>query len=235
MERFESLPEPEVTPMDDEMHDELLSPLDRELHELIQRGLTFAANSPQRRKIGNEIVRRIQQSRKLWYEDKPYYEDALMKTWRYFWLNLWEATTSKKKTAFSDRDCHIIARLNAYLRKRLLDGAIAQTKAQKRLEQQFPLDGEWADVAESIPAPQDCEEMQRLRELIKTDPTGELRQTHVRKREDITAQKVLQQRGLDVEPWDRLSDRFQASHSTLSGFYYDKCLPLIKRLFDTGY
>lgn len=230
MERFESLPEPEVTPMDDEMHDEPLSPLDRELHELIQRGLT--ASIVQRRIIGNEIYRKIQQSGKLFYRSDPDYEDAEIEMWRYFWRNLWEADTVE--TPFSDRNCRILARLNKYLRMRLLDYQLKRQAEQKQREQLRDADGQWTDIAESIPAPQGCEEMQRLRELIHTDPTGALGQLHVRKHPEITAQVLLIRRGLHLDGWKDLERDLGVPHSTLNTFY-ERCLVLIKQLFDAGY
>jgi hypothetical protein len=229
MEPFEALPEGETMSMDDEMQP--LSGLDRELHELIQKGLAFPADSPQRRRIANDIVRKIQQSGKLFRSSDPDYEDAEMETWRYFWRNLWQADTVE--TPFCDRGCHILARLNKYLRMRLLDYQLKRQEEQKQREQKHDADAE-SDIAESIPAPQGCEEMQRLRNLIHTDLTGELGLLHVRKHPEITAQVLLMRRGLRDEPWKVLAQEFDVSISTLNTFY-ERCLVLVKQLFDAGY
>ncbi|MGB6166268.1 MAG: hypothetical protein WBF52_01665, partial [Geitlerinemataceae cyanobacterium] len=92
--------------------------LNEELHALIREGLPHPQNSPQRRKIVNRIVRKIQQSGKLLRSSSPHYEDALMETWRYFLRNLWEADTAEP---FSDPACKILNRLNKYLKYRVQD------------------------------------------------------------------------------------------------------------------
>ena len=234
MERCESLPEREETSMNDEGFNQPLSALDQELHELIQQGLTVPANSMERRRKVNEIMRKMQQSEKLFCSSDPDYEDALMKTWGYFCRNLWEPDiVNNVEKPFSDRDCRILARFNAYLKKRLLDYQLQRKKEREKQKQSRLSDGERLDIAETIPAPQGCEKMQQLRELIEDDPTGELRQLHVRNRPQITAQILLMRRGLQETPWKVLAQEFGVSISTLNTFY-ERCLVLIKQLFDAN-
>lgn len=203
--------------------------LNAELHALIQEGLPYPENSPQRRKIKNAIARKIQQSGQLLRRDSPHYEDALSLTWRYFWGNLWEATTVEKP--FSEPTCKILHRLNKYLKYRLLDAEQNARKEQQQRQQHRSPDGEWMDIAESIPAPEPDPIIAQLRDFIQTDPTGELQATHVRRKPEITAQLLLWRRGIEDEPWKDLEADLQTRISTLSDFYQNKCLPLIRRLF----
>ena len=208
-----------------------LSELDQALHQLMQEGLKSPAGSAQRQIVANRMVRLMQQSGKIWHERKPYYRDALSKTWEHFFKNLWEATTSEKP--FCHADCYVMTRFNAYLKMRLLDDSIAQTKARKKQARQKDLGGDAAVAAvERLPAPAPAKDIQaeRVREVIQTDPTGELGQTHVRGRPEITAQLLLRQRGLANEDWKFLAADLSSQVSTLSGFYQKKCLPLLRRV-----
>lgn len=200
--------------------------LNEELHALIREGLPHPPNSPQRRKIVNRIIRKIQQSGKLLRSSSPDYEDVLSETWRYFLRNLWEADTAD---SFSDPACKIVNRLNKYLKFRVGDAdRKARKEWQKRQQSRSP-DGEWQDIAEAIPAPEPDAKIEQLRERIRTDPTGELRTSHVRGKPHITAQILLQRRGLADEDWKILEADFKTRISTLSDFYQKKCLPLIRR------
>lgn len=202
--------------------------LNEELRALIQEGLKYPKNSPQRRKLANEIIRKIQKSGKLFTINSPHYEDALMLVWRSFCRNLWQATTAKKP--YSDPACKIINRLNSNLIHRVRKAEIAaREEEQKRQESRSP-DGEWQDIAETIAAPEPDAQIEQLRELIHTDPTGELRTNHVRGKTHITAQLLLQRRGLADEAWKDLEADLKTRASTLSGFYQERCLPLIRRL-----
>jgi len=217
-----------------------LSELDRALHKLMQEGLRHPVGSARRRIIANKIVRLMQRSGRIWHERKPYYEDALFKTWEYFLKNLWEATTTQinKETGqrngpFCDPDCYVMTRFNAYLKKRLLDGGIAQTKARKERARQTDIGGDEAVAAvERLAAPAPVKDVQaeRVREVIEQDPTGELSKGCVKNRPDITAQLLLRRRGLAGESWALLEADLQARVSTLSGSYQKKCLPLLRRL-----
>jgi hypothetical protein len=228
MEQFE-LPDREFPMSDDCYHIPERDLLNEELHALIQQGLQYPQNSPQQRKIVNILVRKIQQSGRLWRSSSPHYEDALLGTWHYFLRNLWEATKAEKP--FSDPSCKVLPRLNTYLKFRLRDAEIAARKEWQQREQSRSSDGEWQDIVEAIPAPEPDEQIQALRELIDTDPTGELGTTHVRGKPDITAQLLLQRRGLKDEDWKDLAADLKTRISTLSHFYQEKCLPLIRRLF----
>lgn len=201
--------------------------LNEELHALIREGLQYSPNSAQRRKIVNRILRKLQQSGKLWRISSPHYEDALSETWRYFWRNLWEADTADP---FSEPACKILNRLNKYLKFRVRDAdRKAREEWQKRQQSRSP-DGEWQDITETLPAPEPDEKIEQLRELIHTDPTRELRTTHVKRKPHITAQLLLQRRGLADEDWKILEADLKTVTSTLSDFYQKKCLPLIRRL-----
>jgi hypothetical protein len=123
--------------------------LNEQLHRWMDEGLSYPSGSPQRRVLANKIVRSIQRSGKLWKasgEDAAFYEDALMMTWKYFWRNLWEAETAQKG-AFCEPDCNVMARLNAYLQKRVQDLAVKAKEEAKRKAKpiQDQDSGEWID------------------------------------------------------------------------------------------
>lgn len=201
----------------------------QQLKQLVQEVCQYPVNSPQRRKGFNRIIRMIQQSGKLWRAAEPYYEDALQDMWLHFSRNLCEATTAEQP--YCAEGCFIIARLNAYLKRRLQDYATRASQEQKqRVLPTQSLEGEGLDPVEQIPTPEEAPSLlEEVREWVEADELGELGCTHVRGRPDITCQVLILRRLPPETPWKTLAAEFGASVSTLSGFYEKQCRPRLQQ------
>ncbi|MGK7876297.1 MAG: sigma-70 family RNA polymerase sigma factor [Xenococcaceae cyanobacterium] len=173
----------------------------------------------------------IQQSRKLWWERSPHYEDALQQTWLYFCRNLCESVTT---TAYNPDLGSVITWLNSYLKFRLRDlnieKAIDDTTRIQTSDEEF-------DLIAQIPAPAEVPPLlQDLRAWAEADRQGKLRKTHLRDRLDINAQALILYRLPPETAWTALSKRFGVPVSTLSTFYQRKCLPFLRSFCDAeGY
>lgn len=201
----------------------------QKLRRLVQEVCQYPVNGAQRRIGFNRIVRRIQQSGKLWREAVPYYEDALQDTWLHFSRNLCEATTADQP--YCAEGCFIVARLNAYLKRRLQDYATQQREEQKqRMPPKQSADGEVLDPVEQIAAPEAVPSLlEEVREWVETDASGELRGNHVRGRPDVHCQLVILRRLPPETSWKVLATELGLSISTLSGFYEKQCRPRLRQ------
>ncbi|MBD2094457.1 sigma-70 family RNA polymerase sigma factor [Trichocoleus sp. FACHB-591] len=201
----------------------------QQLKQLVQEVCQHPLNSPQRRKGFNRIIRMIQQSGKLWRAAEPYYEDALQDTWLHFSRNLCEATTAEQP--YGAKECFIIARLNAYLKRRLQDYAVQASQEQKqRVLPTQSLEGEGLAPVEQIAAPEETPSVfEEVQEWVEADKSGELGCTHVKGRPDITCQVLILRRLPPETPWKTLAAEFGVSVSTLSGFYEKQCRPRLQQ------
>lgn len=201
----------------------------QELQQLVQQVCQYPVKNPQRRRGFNQIIRRIQQSGKLWRESVPYYEDALQDTWLHFSRNLCETTTAEKP--YCDPNCSIIARLNAYLKRRLQDyGTKATAEQKQRVPQQIDSSGKVLDPLEQIASPVPTPSLlEAVQVWVEADESGELRSTHVRGRPDVNCQVLILRRLPPEIAWKDLAKEFGLSIPTLSGFYEKQCRPRLRQ------
>jgi hypothetical protein len=209
-----------------------LQTLHQQLQTLMEKGLTLPTGDPQRRVLANRIIRLIQQSGKLWRAsgtDQDFYEDALMLTWKSFCRNLWEETTAKTG-AYSKPDCNIVARLNAYLKRRVGDLANeARLEAQQRQQQWLDRESNlWIDPIDQVAAPP--HEPQDLRSAVENwlvrDTTTW--QVHVRGKPEITVAWLIREYLLADRKWKEVSAMALVPISTLSSFYERECRPRLQ-------
>lgn len=199
------------------------------LRQLVQEVCQYPANSLQRRKGLNRIVRLIQQSRKLWRENAPYYEDALQETWLYFSRNLCEATTSAHP--YNPEKGTVITWLNAYLQRRLQDWQRQETEERVRraLPQVSTDTGELLDPLDTVSArPEAPPLVEQIQEWAKADETGELRRIHIKGHPEVNCQELILRRLPPETQWKDLAQEWGLSIATLSGFYEKKCRPRLK-------
>lgn len=198
--------------------------------QLLEETCRHSPDSLERRRGLTKIIRMIVQSGKLWREETDYYEDALQKTWIYFCQNLCEATTAR--SAYDPAMGSVTTWLNAYLKRRLQDGRIQKSEESKKRaflpQSQDDSQEGMANPLENLAGNPDIPPLlEETYSWAEQDPTGELRQTHVKNRPDITAQILILRRLPPETSWEVLSQDLKASISTLSGFYQRKCLPLL--------
>jgi len=215
----------------------VLSALDVELHELIQQGIGFAPDSLERRKLKNELVRRIQQAKVLYQptaEEKPFYADALSTMWRYFLTHLWE---SDRARLFNQPGYWIVGRLNKRLKGELQDLQTKAAKQEQRREQPKLIGGEWLDPVDqlaTLPTSELSSLDRALSDWLKTN--DEIQQVHIRGRSDVTGAIVIQRKLLNDEAWQTVSTALSCKIPTLSAFYERECRPRLQQFCkDNGY
>ncbi len=205
-----------------------------ELRQLVTETCRHKSGSTERQQGLTQIVRVIVKSGKLWKENAPYYEDALQQTWVYFCRNLCEATTGGK---YDPNLSSVMTWLNAYLKRRLQDGRIAQaslaqTASGKKLEADEPI-----DFTETLKAPPDIPPIiETTRQWAQTDPDGELRRIHIQGHPEVTCQFLILQRLPPETSWATMSAKYDLSVSTLSSFYRRQCIPRLRKFGESqGY
>lgn len=202
--------------------------LDEQLRLLVEEACKHPPRSRQRRQGLNEIIRLIQKSGKLWRENTPYYQDAEQLTWLYFSRNICEADTGDK---YDPNRSSVTTWLNGYLKRRLQDcrTEAAEEKAT-RVSGEIPGWDEAIEPVETLEAPPDVPQMlEEVRAWAETDPDGELRRTHIKKRPEVTAQVLILRRLPPETSWKELSAEFGLGVSTLNMFYERQCRPRLRK------
>ena len=202
--------------------------VDEQLRNLVATACQYPPGHLQRQQCLTKIVRLVTQSRKLWYEKNPDYEDALQQTWLYFCQNICEAGTGEQ---YAPQRSSVITWLNHYLKWRLQDVRTFQQKQHHRLisgtAAGVPNKGN-IDMADLTAPPDVPPILEETRRWVLADPTGELRNTHLQHRVDITCQLLILRRLPPETGWEQLSTEFGVTISTLSSFYQRQCLPRLR-------
>lgn len=198
------------------------------LKQLITETCSHPPGSAARQKGMTQLVRLIGQ--RLWSTSDAYYGDALQQTWMYFCRNLCEATTAK--SAYNPEVASPITWLNAYLKRRLQDFKIAQSKQQATIAygRSQSDEGDVLDPVDRLPAPPDIPPwLDQVRAWVAED--AELAEVHVSKHPEATARALILKRLPPETPWKDLAQEYGISVGTLSSFYQRQCLT---RLRDYG-
>ena len=202
--------------------------LDMDLRELVRVARQYPAGHLKRQQALTQIVRLVGRSRKLWTEHSPDYEDALQQTWLYFCQNICEAGTGEQ---YDPDRSSVITWLNRYLKWRLQNFYTArQTQQCRFLSGWIPITVlRTTDCMIDFPASSDIPPiLEETRRWVQADPTGELSSTHLRRRPDVTCQRLILRRLPPETSWETLSIEFGVAVSTLSSFYQRQCLPHLR-------
>ena len=198
------------------------------LKQLITETCSHPPGSAARQRGMTKLIRSI--SQRLWSTSEAYYGDALQQTWMYFCRNLCEATTAK--SAYDPEVASPITWLNAYLKRRLQDFEIAQSKQQATIAYSRSRGDEddALDPVDRLPAPPDIPPwLDQVRAWVAEN--AELAEVHVSKHPNATAQALILKRLPPETPWKDLAQEYGISVGTLSSFYQRQCLT---RLRDYG-
>jgi hypothetical protein len=202
--------------------------LDDRIRQLVTETCHHPRGSLKHRQNFNRLVQAIIQSGKLWWEDTPYYNDALQQTWLYLCRNLCQSTTGGK---YDPTQSQVTTWLNQYLKRRLQDFYIEARQWQKQHTDLPPTqEGQPLNPIEVLPAPPDVPPiLEDTRQWAQTDADGELRRIHVKGRPDITCQVLILRRLPPETDWKTLETEFGCSYSTLANFYQRQCLPSLRK------
>ena len=196
--------------------------LDRQLQQLVAEACSYPAKSLQRRQKLNEIVRVVTKSGKLWRENTPYYKDALQQTWLYFCRN---------PQQYKPASCSVITWLNNCLKWRLQDLRSSVLKEQANtVAGPMPGTEGTTDLVENLPASPDIPPiLEETYEWVRIDPDGELTNTHVKGRHDVTCQLLILRRLPPETSWEAIAKEFNLPPSTAPNFYKRECLPRLRK------
>jgi hypothetical protein len=206
------------------LHDRLLA--------LRAEACQYPRGSVERQIKLDRMVRLINQSGRLWRKNSDVYPDALQRTWLYFCRNLCEATTGE---CYCPEKATIFTWLNAYLKWEIHRLEIEQGKRYKKFIQPYVgSDGEMIDPVENIPSPEaDSSIPPEIREWLWADPSGQLRQRHLKNRPDINCQVLLLRKFFQDDTWETLASEFNIKAATLSCFYSRHCIPKLKEFVES--
>ncbi|MCP6759532.1 MAG: sigma-70 family RNA polymerase sigma factor [Fischerella sp. CENA71] len=196
--------------------------------QLVQDACQHPRGSLERKRKLNKIIYLIQKSGKL----SPTIavsdaEEALQQTWIYFCQNLCEATTAKE--AYNPNKGCVTCWLNIYLKYRLKD--IYRSRQETRIKTISPVigeNGEEIDPVSLIPAPPEPSPLIKdIQEWLTTE-AKKLQRIHISDRPDINCQVLIERRFILEIAWKDISQDFDVSITTVSGFYQRKCLPILE-------
>ncbi|MEB3886217.1 sigma-70 family RNA polymerase sigma factor [Lyngbya sp. CCY1209] len=195
----------------------------RDLLNLIRETCQHPPKSVGRQKGLTQIFRLIARSGKLWKESGLDYEDAWQQMALYFCQNLC--------TVYDPDRSSVTTWLNYYLKRRLQEARGRQQKQKKHfVSREIRVGDELLDILEMIPAPPDIRPMlEKTREWAETDPTGELRRTHIRGRPDVNCQFLILRRLPPETSWEAIAAEVGLPLTTLSSFYHRNCLPRLRK------
>lgn len=207
-----------------------MSDRDQQIRDLVTQACQHPPGSLLRQRYLTQVIRLV--TPRLWREAVPYYPDALQKTWLYFCKNIcngYDPTLGSVPTW-----------LNAYLKRRLQDGynAVIKKTNTEVAPVRYDKDGEAINVIETVPDRRgDVEPLwEKVRDWAEADPTGELRQIHIKGHPEVNCQVLILRRLLSETSWQALADEYGIAIPTLSSFYRRQCMPRLRNFGETeGY
>jgi DNA-directed RNA polymerase specialized sigma24 family protein len=200
-----------------------------DLSNLVLEAREYPIGSIQRQRLLTEIIRRIQRSKKIWFDPHiplDHYQEALQHTWMYFCQNLqvYDPTRANPVTWF-----------NCVLKFRIMDVRRKHQAQEFRVQRNFGCDlgaESPVDLIDRLPAPELDGSAQMLEELLNwlEENRSNLEQKSIRNHAEINVYTLMMRR-LPTEQqmsWQVISDEFGISVPTLSSFYQRQCIPILK-------
>ncbi len=202
--------------------------LDDKLRQLVAEARKYPPGHLKRQKSLTQIFRLVHESRKLWYENTPYYEDALQQTWAFFCQNVCEPGTGEQ---YDPDRSSVITWLNQYLKWRLKDFRTAYQIQRGQMLSTWAsgMINKTSDPTVNLVAPPEIPPiLEDTRQWAETDLTGALANTHIQGRPDVNCKVLILKRLPPETPWEQLSAEFGIGISTLSSFYQRQCMPRLR-------
>ncbi|NEP14833.1 MAG: sigma-70 family RNA polymerase sigma factor [Symploca sp. SIO2C1] len=211
------------------MHEEI----ETQLSQLVAQTCQYPHGSLERRQCLTKLIQAIIKSGKLWWENTPYYEEALQQTWLYMCRNICEANTGGQ---YDPTRGSVTTWLDRYLKRRLQDFWIEEQQNKKRYISLGKYKDDTTNPIENVPAPQRIPILQETRNWAEIDSDGELRRTHIKKRPDLSCQVLILRRLPPKTSWQELAAEFNCPYQTLANFYKRQCRPRLRKFGESqGY
>ncbi len=205
----------------------VLAQIDKKLSQLVAETCSHLSGSLKRQLGLTKLIRLIQQSKKLWYENTPYYQDALQQTWMYFSQNLCEGITGK---SYDSERSSLMTWLNRYLKWRLHDFRVKEVEELKRKASPMSISDKTIDPIDNLVASPDIPPiLEQVKKWVESDRDGELRRLHIKGHPHVTCQMLILRRLPPETSWKELSAEWGLAIPTLSSFYQRKCLPCLRK------
>jgi hypothetical protein len=201
-------------------------PIEVEIKRLAKLACQHPPGSPQRQKYLTQIIRLATQ--KLWRDNSLDYADAVQNTWVFFCRNLCEG-----KNPYNSEVSSLSHWLNTHLKWRLHDLVIDRKTEDARRAKPIvdPSTGKMTDPLETVAAKESelPSMLEKVRDWVEADASGELRRVHIRKHPEVTCQVLILRRLPPETQWQELSAEFGLSISTLNSFYERQCKPRLRK------
>lgn len=209
------------------MHEEI----ETKLNQLVVQTCQHSPDSLQRRQCLTQLIQAIIKSGKLWWENTPYYEEALQQTWLYLCRNICEANTGRQ---YDSSKSSVTTWLDRYLKRRLQDCWIEEQEQKKRYVS--PSGNNKINPIDNVPAPQSIPILEETRHWAETDADGELQSNHIKGRPELNCQMLILRRLPPQTNWQELAAEFNCPYQTLANFYKRQCRPRLRKFGESqGY
>jgi hypothetical protein len=212
--------------------------LDHSLQQLLAEACQAPAHSVARQKVLTRFLALVERSGKLWRGagiDRDLYAEALNETWLYL-LNRIE-TYDPSRAA-------VMTWINFHLKNKLKDGQMArQKRAGAQIDWGEPGPSPWDGLPDPASNPWQAVEQAEASEAdlmgkirLWLDGDRSLRRLHLLDRPDINGALLIGDRLPPPKPWKQLGVELNAKPSTLTNFYYNRCLPKLRSFLESqGY
>lgn len=226
--------------------------MDEQLKDLIARVCSQPADSPQRHKALNQLLRAIAQLPGIYRSSHQDYPEAYNRTLEWASKNIerFEVRTVRSAQPPPSVEQSFVIWINGYLKWRIRDLYTSDNSYDPhRIYPSKTADGDSLDPLDRVPDPKislslldeqiaqlQADRRQRhgeiIRQQIENDPDGKLFGCHPRKHQDCHCRE-LAIRLLLQDPPQKISEiarEFEINNQTLYSHWKQKCLPLLQAI-----
>ncbi|MBE9031909.1 hypothetical protein IQ266_19420 [filamentous cyanobacterium LEGE 11480] len=196
-------------------------PIHQHLRELLETARAHPPNSLLRRKYLNQLILAIQKSNRLYRggASPEHYQEALSMTWLYVVRSLDKYDPSRAE---------VLTWINFRLSKDIKTVQIKATKEAKRRLNWVTAEDESRSPVDRLPARQDAQwVLTQLNQWLQNS-SDELISLHVRGRPDLHCRQMIEWHLLAGDTFQTIAARENSPTSTLSSFWYKKCVPQLQ-------
>lgn len=207
------------------------------LSQLVQQTCNYPHDSLERKQGLTKIIFLMQQSGQIWrggnnYVNPEDYQDALQENWYFFRCNLCKQDPTAKHP-YDPQRANVITWFNTYLEYKLRN--IRERNAKETSRRVFAkTNQETGEIIDPVDAAPSKEPVPMIEEFIKwlEENQRELRRIHLRDRPDINSHLIISRRLILEETFTTIAQEFNVPIPTLSNFFKNRCLPIIKKWWD---
>ena len=216
-----------------EMVENHTTPADDPLFQLVLEACQYPRGNLKQQQCLTQIMRLVEQSKQLWHEDTPGYEDALHNTWVHFGNNINQVSKGETRDPQFN---NVISWFNQSLQIHLRDCSNNCDNPKDQVhdgENHLPTEDDTI-LNESVQVKSNQSLLEATHRWIEADPTGELQRVHIPNRPDINCQILMRRLLPPTTSWEQLALEYDLDVTQLSRFYQRECLPRLSK-FGRGF